>query len=106
MPLARAVTGHVFVSRAAKVIGRDKELGQLRTLVNTAKEKGFWIPQLSALANSPRTGEGCLVLLEGEQGHGKSLVWETLVRELDITFFKGAVPPDLDLRNLICNHDR
>jgi len=71
----------IRVPRETDVFGRDAELAQLRTAYEKAK-----------------TGEGRVLLIEGEAGIGKSRLVDELVRCLrsdgeDVNFLFGSYPP-------------
>ena len=73
-PLERAISEKNFLTKAARMVGREEEYAQLKAALRAVQE----------------TGQGNLVVVEGDQGLGKSLLWERLARELELPVGKGT----------------
>lgn len=73
-PTSRANSEKIFLTNAARMVGRDEELAQLKAALKTVQE----------------SGQGMMVVVEGGQGLGKSLLWERLARDLELPVGRGA----------------
>ena len=72
-PLSRHTSEKIFLTKAARMVGRDEEYAALNVSLNAVRE----------------SGQGRMAVIEGEQGLGKSLLWERLARGTGLPVGKG-----------------